>query len=302
MPSQQFDAALKDLVEVRPADWPVFLGLPAAPTEVIDADVATVSGAADKGLRVQGAETYLLHLEFVAGHDAAQLPALLHAHNALLVHRHRLPVRSVAVLIRPAADSPGLSGEWRFGFQGEQPYLVFGYSVVRVWQVPPAQILAGGAATLPLAVISATTEAEFPAVVARIRERLSHRSLRDVAPKLWAAAYLLAGIRFSLEVYQKMFEQLDWLEDSASYQFILQKGKDEGKIEGKIEGAVEEAQKMLLRLGSRRFGLPDAQTTAALEAVTDLKQLEDLGERLLTASSWQELLGPPRRSPRRKKS
>ncbi len=41
---------------------------------MIDADIATVSGAADKVLRVAADPAYLLHLEFVSGHDAPALP------------------------------------------------------------------------------------------------------------------------------------------------------------------------------------------------------------------------------------
>jgi hypothetical protein len=72
-----FDPTLKALVESAPEDWPVLAGQPRAPTKVIDVDIATVSGAGDKVLRVQAAPPYLLHLEFQAGHDSAALPGLL---------------------------------------------------------------------------------------------------------------------------------------------------------------------------------------------------------------------------------
>ena len=67
MADKPFDPTLKSLVEVGPIDWTVFSGDPAAPTRIIDADIATVSGAADKVLRVEGTPPYILHLEFVAG-------------------------------------------------------------------------------------------------------------------------------------------------------------------------------------------------------------------------------------------
>ncbi len=52
MTAQPFDSALKELVETEPASWPALFGRPVGPTQVIDADIATVSGAADKVLRV----------------------------------------------------------------------------------------------------------------------------------------------------------------------------------------------------------------------------------------------------------
>src|SRR6266567_4334453 len=91
--TKQFDPTLKELVETEPESWPVLLGQPAAPTTVIDADIATVSGAADKVLRVASDPPYLLHLEFVTGHDVVELPRKLHVRNALLEDRHELRVR-----------------------------------------------------------------------------------------------------------------------------------------------------------------------------------------------------------------
>lgn len=70
MPAKPYDPTLKTLVEIEPSSWPVLFGYDKATTEVIDADIATVSGAADKVLRVSGEPAYLLHLEFVSGHDS----------------------------------------------------------------------------------------------------------------------------------------------------------------------------------------------------------------------------------------
>src|SRR6266849_4179113 len=124
MADKPFDPTLKTLVELGPADWTVFAGQPAAPTRVIDADIATVSGAADKVLRVAADPPYLLHLEFVAGHDAAKLPRKLHVRNGLLEDRHNLRVRSCAVLLRPKADSRQLTGRYVRRFPDEKkPYL-----------------------------------------------------------------------------------------------------------------------------------------------------------------------------------
>ncbi len=61
MADKPYDPTLKDLVEAGPDDWPVLTGQPQAPTEVIDADIATVSGAGDKVLRVRAEPPYLLH-------------------------------------------------------------------------------------------------------------------------------------------------------------------------------------------------------------------------------------------------
>src|SRR5207245_7714078 len=56
------------------------------------------------------------------------------------------------------------------------------------------------------------------------------------------------------------------------------------------ESRVQEAQKLLLRLGRKRFGPPDPRTINDIETLRDLKRLEQLNERVLEVSSWQQLL------------
>src|SRR5262249_8002379 len=155
-----------------PEAWPVLLDQPAAAVDVIDADIATVSGAADKVLRVAGDPPYLLHLEFQSGHDAIELPGKLHLRATLLEARHRLRVRPVGQLLRPEADPPRLTGIRQIAFPGEEPYDIFRYRVLRIWQVPPQQLLAGGVGLLPLATISAVTEAELPGIIGEVKGRL----------------------------------------------------------------------------------------------------------------------------------
>jgi predicted transposase YdaD len=90
------------------------------------------------------------------------------------------------------------------------------------------------------------------------------------------------------------------MEQSVTYQAILNRGKAEGEAKGKAEGKAEEARKILLLLGREQLGEPSANQQAALDAITDTDQLNDLIVRLRRAASWQELLGSRRRLPRRK--
>ena len=87
------------------------------------------------------------------------------------------------------------------------------------------------------------------------------------------------------------------MEESSTYQAIITRGE--------AQGALGEARKVLLRLGSKRFGPPAAETTVAIEAIADLNQLEELIERTQDVSSWEELLADQprrRRNGRRKKT
>ena len=89
------------------------------------------------------------------------------------------------------------------------------------------------------------------------------------------------------------------MEQSATYQAIVRRGREEGREEGRAA----EARRMMLLQGEAKFGPPDAAVRTALEKISDLAQLEALGVRLLSAASWQELFAlptPRRRSGRRK--
>ncbi len=109
MLEKKFDVTLKSLLEDSPEDWPILAGVHEPRVEVIDADVSTISGAADKVLRLYGPPPSLMHLEFQAGPDAS-LPRRMNVYNAALEDRHDLPVASVAVLLRPEANLRLLTG------------------------------------------------------------------------------------------------------------------------------------------------------------------------------------------------
>lgn len=47
---------------------------------------------------------------------------------------------------------------------------------------------------------------------------------------------------------------------------------------------------MLLRIYTRRFGPPPSDILAQIQAMADVEQIEELGERGLDVSNWQELL------------
>jgi predicted transposase YdaD len=298
MTAKPDDPTLKAMVETEPTSWPVFIGQSRAPTEVIDADIATVTGAADKVLRVAAKTPYLLHLEFGSGHDAATLPRKLHVRNGLLEDRHELPVRSAVVVLRPEADSPQLTGVYRQRLAGdEKPYLVFRYTVLRVWQLPVQPLLRGSLAQLPLAVISDVTAPQLPGIIQQMEQRLRGRRERKQVPAIWAAAYILAGLRFSPELAADLFQGVVSMKESSTYQAILA----EGRREGREEGNVEEAKKVLRFQGEGAFGTPDEETAALLEQLNDLARLEELLHRVRTAQSWQELLGLPAPKPASKR-
>jgi predicted transposase YdaD len=295
--SQEFDPTLKVLVETSPADWLPLLGRPAAPVTVIDADVSAVlRGAADKFLHVHADPDYVLHLDFQSGHDTAQLPPRLRLYNAVEDYRTGLPVLSAAVLLRPEADLPQLTGRLARQVPGARPHSVFRYGVVRVWRLPVGPLLAGGLGTLPLAPISDVGRSDLPRVIEQMKRRLRRQERER---ELWATTKILLGLRYPPGLVDVLLRGVIGMRESSTYQAILA----EGHAEGRVEGRAEEAQRILLRLGERRFGPPDEATRAVIRAIGDAEKLEGLCDRLPEATSWQELLGqsaPRRRNGRRK--
>lgn len=65
-----YDASTKYLVQDRLADWLPLCGrTTTARLEVIDADLATVTAAADRVLRVDDDPAWLMHLELQSSRD-----------------------------------------------------------------------------------------------------------------------------------------------------------------------------------------------------------------------------------------
>jgi hypothetical protein len=196
----------------------------------------------------------------------------------LLSRRHALPVESVALLLRPEADAPGLGGVVHLRRLDGTAYLEFRHRVVRAWRQPVEAVLAGGLATLPLAPVADVAAAELPAVVRRMDERLRREATPAEAGTLWTAAYLLLGLRHSAEFAGRLLQGVRAMRESSTYQAVL------------AEGRAEEARRFLLRLGTRRFGPPDARARAAVEALGDPERIEQLGDRLFEVDGWGELL------------
>lgn len=280
-----FDPTLKTLAELSPTDWLPLARRRRRRVTIEDSDIGTiVSGATDKLFRVHDEPEYLLHLDFESGHFRADLPLRLRLYNSVIEYRHQRVVLSVPVLLRPAADSPQWDGLLQRGLPNELPVSTLRYEVIRVWELPVEQLLAGGSGTLALAPISNVPEGEVRQVIRRMKERLSGPKPPRRAADVWAAAYVLLGLRYSDQMANNLFAEVLGMEESVTYQAIVRRGR------------AEEGRRLLLLLGESKFGPADAAARAAIERIDDLSQLEELVVRHSSVNSWQELLPPaPRR-------
>lgn len=73
------------------------------------------------------------------------------------------------------------------------------------------------------------------------------------------------------------------LEDSTTYQQILSKGVSQGRVEATI--------RMLIRIGTAKFGAaPSPAQLARLNGIGNLERLEELADQLPHTVGWYELL------------
>jgi hypothetical protein len=278
-----FDATLKDILRRFTRDFEEQLGLIGPqPAVVLNVDLSTISAATDIVLGYGDPPIRLVDLNFQSSRAADLIRRLL-MYNALLHHRYGVPVHSVVILLRPAADDPALTGELRYQAWPRRGRILFRYEVVRLWQRPVRRVLAGHRGTLPLAPLcrlpeNMPVEDALAGVVRRMDERLQREAPPQEAALLLSAAYVLTGLRVPRSMLDQVFQGVRAMRESSAYQAILD------------EGRVEEAQKIILRLGRQKFGAPSDSILAALTAIAHLERLEQLSDRLLLVSTWDELL------------
>src|SRR5262249_868567 len=141
------------------------------PVQVVNSDLSTVTAEADKVLRVEAIEPWLIHIE-LQGHYEAKFPLRLLRYHVLLCHRHELPAHPVAVLLRPSADGPELTGVFHQRSPDGRCWLEFHYHMIRVWELEVEQLLTGGIGVLPLAPLAAKSEAEVSGIIAGLMRRV----------------------------------------------------------------------------------------------------------------------------------
>jgi predicted transposase YdaD len=301
--SLPFDATLKELVQAHPADWLAMLDeSPAGPIEILTPDLSTLTAFTDIVLRTGDS---LLHLDFQSGPDPT-LPRRILLYNVLLHDGYGSPVHSVVILLRPRADRGDLTGALSYVARPGRGKLEFAFEVIRLWQVPVERLLASGLGTLPLAVLGQmpggqTSDEGLPEVIARLIQRIEGEAPPEQAPILITASYVLMGLRLSRERAIELFQGVRKMRDSTTYQAILDEGRAEGEIKGRAEGLImgeskgraEEARQLLLRLGRKKLGPPQASIEETIRGIDNVERLELLMERLLDSTSWQDLIQTP---------
>jgi predicted transposase YdaD len=139
--------------------------------------------------------------------------------------------------------------------------------------------------------LSARELDQIPIIVERLKERVDPAAVTAEISELWTSAAVMAGLRFPWELIKHCFGGITAMRESSTIQAFIEEGRRKGLEEGLEEGRAGEARKIILRQGRIRFGEAGDAVRSRLEAISDLEQLELLGDRLLIVSSWDQLLG-----------
>jgi predicted transposase YdaD len=299
--SKPYDATSKDLIEADPAGWVAFLsGSEPSAVSLVDADLSTITTDADKVILVGGPSPWLLHLDFQSSWEEAMDRRLLR-YNALLHYRHGLPVASHVVILRQSANMTGLNGRLTISPQ-HGPEWAFAYGVLRVWERSAADFLNGPIGLLPLAPLADLRGQELPAIIQSLRDRIHSRADRPLSAKLWAASYVLMGLRYDEAVIDSVLSGVMQMEESVTYQAILRRGLQDGLQQGLQqglekgirngirEGTIQEARRFFLAMAEQKLGRPGSSVLAKVSRIDDVVHLEALGKRLFSVATWDELL------------
>ena len=79
------------------------------------------------------------------------------------------------------------------------------------------------------------------------------------------------------------------MEESVTYQAIVEEGFRQGFEEGRQIGRLKEARRLLLVFGEKRFCAADEATRALVEELTTREYIETLAVRLCDVENWSEL-------------
>ena len=280
-------------MEKYPRDWLRLLCLEtSSPIEEVNTNLPSVSKDADKIFIIKEQVPWLLHLEMQSSRDPG-LPIRILIYNVLAYARHKLPVHSVVILLRPEADFSDLTGRLQYSIK-EASGLEMRYQIVRLWELPVAAFLNGGLGTVPLAPLGKVSGEDLPALMDQMDERISRDIKGKEAGELWALAYIILGLRCTSELSKSLIKGIPHMKESLTYQAIIAEGEAKGEAKdeakGEAKGKAYEARRILILIGTHRMGPPSDLLREQIEHIDSLELLERLAEQALDSKTWDDLL------------
>ncbi|NEP26062.1 MAG: DUF4351 domain-containing protein [Moorea sp. SIO3I6] len=226
-------------------------------------------------LSVLQSTNQILHLEFqTLPQSEPPLPFRMLDYWVRLQRKYRCPIDQVVIFLKSTTSQMVFTNEFRDTNTWHR------YRVIRLWEQDPQPLLANRA-LLPLATLARSNSPNrlLEQVVAQV-DKIEEKPLRG---NLAACVDVLAGLRFDKDLVRRLLLE-EVMEESVTYQDIIQKGVQKGLQRGKQEEAVL----IVMRLLTLRLGLLDPVLQQQIEGLS-ITRLEELSEALLDFNTATDL-------------
>jgi predicted transposase/invertase (TIGR01784 family) len=214
-----FDTTCRRLAEMFPEDFASWLlGRRVTLTELRPTELSLEAIRADRVILLQG-ETETLHIEFQT--DPKDEVPMRMADYRLRLHRlsPEKTIRQVVIYLRKT-NSPKVYQDYF-----EIPGLYAEFDIIRIWEVPAAELMAYEG-LLPFVALSQTEDAceSLRSAVHAINQMPDESQQHEAM----AATYVLAGLKLDKAIISSIIRR-DVMQESVTYQAIVQEGRDEGE-------------------------------------------------------------------------
>jgi predicted transposase/invertase (TIGR01784 family) len=250
-----FDTTCRRLAELFPEDFASWLlGRRVALTELQPTELSLEAIRADRVILLQD-EAEILHLEFQT--DPKDDVPMRMPDYRLRLHR-KFPektVRQVVIYLRQTTSKRVYQDYFEISGLYAQ------YNVVRIWEVPAAELMAYEG-LLPFVALSQTEDASQS--LQNVVQAINQIPDESQQHEAMAATYVLAGLKLDKEIISSIIRR-DVMQESVTYQAIVQEGEDKGRGAEK-----QDIARNLLREGLQ-IELVARTTGLSIEAIQQLQ-------------------------------
>ncbi|MCL0033208.1 hypothetical protein M1M99_00150 [Thermodesulfovibrionales bacterium] len=290
----KYDITLKRLTDAFAADYVRFaLGVEGVALEVIDVEkvdkeLPLLLREVDFAARVKvEEEEFVLLMEFQTAWRE-ELPERMLGYTWRLFEKYRLSVNPFLLLLREGGK-PRESLEVKV--LGRRVFH-FDFTIIPVWEMEGKRIveekLTGLYPLLPLM--------KWEEPVERVIERTQELILGEVAElekkaDAYVALKVLSGIKYPLELIEKMLRRRDIMIESPVYEQILKEGREEGRGLGREEGRKETLKNNILAVLEGRFEIVPHDIEGEIGGIERPKLLEILLKKAIVVKDIAEFRG-----------
>jgi predicted transposase YdaD len=286
----KYDITLKRLTDSFAADYVRFaLGIQRFAMEVLDVEkvdkeLPMLLREVDFAAKIKVEEEFVLLMEFqtVWRED---LPERMLGYTWRLFEKYRLPVNPFLILLREGGKPRGSLETKVLG----RRVFHFDFTVIPVWEMEAKEVvnekLAGLYPLLPLM--------KWGEPVGRVLERVQELITAEVEERerradAYVALKVLSGIKYPIEVVEKILRRRDIMIESPVYEQILKEGREEGREKGREEGRRESLKNDILAVLEVRFQIVPHVIEQDIQGIDGLRQLGILHKKAVVVNDVDE--------------